>query len=243
MEVKDFEEYAGAGIRGKVDGSDILLGSDSFVCGYKKKDTPDSTKVFLKMDGQVLGFFEFSTRYREGLKSMVDSLNPFYDLELMSGDNDAERSYLSMVFGAKAQLQFNLKPAEKMEKVANLKSVGKKVMMIGDGLNDAGALQSSDVGVAISDDTNTFSPSCDAILDGSSLYRLPALLKFSKWNKRIIIITFCISLFYNIVGLFFAVQGALSPVVAAILMPISSISIVLLTTGLTFLVAKIKKLI
>jgi Cu+-exporting ATPase len=115
-------------------------------------------------------------------------------------------------------------------------------MMIGDGLNDAIALQQSDVGIAVSDDTNNFSPACDAILDGSSFTKLSDFLQVAKAGKNIILGTFILSLFYNLSGLFFAVQGILSPVIAAILMPASSISIVLIATVSTTLYAKQKGL-
>jgi Cu+-exporting ATPase len=110
--------------------------------------------------------------------------------------------------------------------------------MIGDGLNDAGALRRSNVGIAVSDDTNTFSPACDVILDGSALTRLPQFIRLAKAGKRVIAATFALSLVYNLIGVSFAVQGLLSPVIAAILMPASSISIVVLTTLSTRIIAR-----
>ena len=107
--------------------------------------------------------------------------------------------------------------------------------MIGDGLNDAGALKQSDVGIVISDNTNTFSPACDAILSGKNFALLNDLILYCQKQKRIIFSSFVLSILYNFCGLYFAVQGDLKPVIAAILMPISSISIVLLTTGMSAL--------
>ena len=119
-----------------------------------------------------------------------------------------------------------------------MQKAGKKVMMVGDGLNDAGALAQSDVGVVVSENINVFSPACDGILDASKFEQLPHFLKISKKGMKIIKWSFILSLLYNLVGLGFAVSGNLSPVVAAILMPLSSISIVFFTTISTYLIGR-----
>jgi Cu+-exporting ATPase len=109
----------------------------------------------------------------------------------------------------------------------------KKVMMIGDGLNDAGALQQSDVGLVITENLNNFSPSCDAILAADQLPKLPAFLQLARTAKRIVLAAYGLALIYNVIGLSFAVQGLLSPVIAAILMPLSSVTIVLFGMGMS----------
>lgn len=110
--------------------------------------------------------------------------------------------------------------------------------MVGDGLNDAGALQQSDVGLAVSDDINNFSPACDVLLQGEKLPLLPRYIRLAQDGQRIIKTSFGISLLYNVAGVSFAVTGQLSPVVAAILMPVSSITIVLFTTAATNFAAR-----
>jgi Cu+-exporting ATPase len=240
--VSEFEELLGKGIRGIVGGKYVILGSEFLVTGNEKSQDNLSTKVFLMIDGEVIGFFNFKNAYRPGLNQLVKSLKRDFDLKLISGDNDAEKENLEKIFGEKSTLLFNQKPDEKMQFVQNLRDSNHQVMMIGDGLNDAGALRTSNIGIAVSDDTNNFSPACDAILDGSSFDKIPAFIQLAKSGKKVIIATFVISLIYNIVGLAFAVQGILSPVVAAILMPASSISIVLLTTVSTSVIARFKRL-
>jgi Cu+-exporting ATPase len=136
------------------------------------------------------------------------------------------------------KLFFNQKPDDKLNFIKTLQQEGKQVLMIGDGLNDAGALKQSDVGFVISENTNVFSPACDGILDASQFKKIAAYLNFSKSGVKIIKWAFLLSLLYNLVGLSFAVTGHLRPVVAAILMPLSSISIVAFTTIATQYIGK-----
>jgi Cu+-exporting ATPase len=242
LEVNEFKELPGKGILGIVRGKNIILGSEFLITGSEKSSNNFSTKVFLMIDGNVIGYFNFKNAYRPGLNQLIKSLRGDFDLKLLSGDNDAEKENLEIIFGENATLLFNQKPDDKMQFVQNLRKRNRQVIMIGDGLNDAGALRQSNIGIAVSDDTNNFSPACDAILDGSSFDKIPAFIQLAKSGKKVIIATFIISLLYNIVGLTFAVQGILSPVVAAILMPASSISIVLLTTISTSVIARFKRL-
>lgn len=123
-----------------------------------------------------------------------------------------------------------------------LQKKNEKVLMIGDGLNDAGALVKSDVGISISEDINNFSPACDGIMDAKSFKKIKEFINFSKTSKKIIISSFVISFIYNFIGITIAVQGMLSPVISAILMPISSITIVIFTTLATNIMAKKRRL-
>jgi Cu+-exporting ATPase len=125
---------------------------------------------------------------------------------------------------------FNKKPEQKLDFIKQLQEKGSNVMMVGDGLNDAGALAQSDIGISISENVNVFSPACDAILDASQFQEISYYLKLSKKAILIIKMSFILSLLYNIIGLTFALSGNLLPLVAAIIMPLSTITIVSFVT-------------
>ncbi len=242
--IEHYDEQIGKGIQAAVDGVEIKLGSKNFVVGitgHYEEDT--TTKVLLSINGYVKGYFKIANKYREGLNKIIPELEKNYKLALLSGDNEGEKETLRKFFGKDAEMHFRQSPHDKLNFIQKLQLKDKKILMIGDGLNDAGALKQSDVGISISDDTNNFSPACDGILDSNSFSRLKDFILFSKTSKRIIYSSFILSLVYNIIGLGFAFQGALSPLIAAILMPLSSISVVLFTTLSTNILAKRKGLI
>lgn len=228
---KKFNELKGKGISGMINGSRVFLGSSDFILG---RNTGESgSRVYARIEDKILGHFIIKSRYRPSLSSVISALKKRFTLSLISGDNEAERVFLQPVFGEKSQLLFNKSPQDKLKYVRLLQLQGKSVVMVGDGLNDAGALKQSDVGIAVSDNINNFSPACDVIFDGKNFDKLPSLLNYCRKNKLIISGSFILSIIYNIIGLFFAVQGELEPVIAAILMPVSSVSIILFTTGLS----------
>ena len=140
-------------------------------------------------------------------------------------------------------MHFHQLPQQKLEFIERLQAAGKKVAMIGDGLNDAGALQQARVGISVTDDVTRFVPASDAIMSGDQLLRIDDFLRFATQSRRAILITFAFSLVYNVVGLYFGVQGRLSPLVAAVLMPLSSITVVLLTALLVYVYAKRARLL
>jgi Cu+-exporting ATPase len=240
-----FKEYAGKGLYAVADNVKIKMGSASFINADKSvfelQDT--NTAVHVMLNDVYKGRFIISNQYREGVTELVTSLhNKGYRLYLLSGDNEMEKETLSKIFGSSTSLHFNQSPQQKLDFINALQQNGQKVLMAGDGLNDAGALMQANAGVAVSDNTAQFSPASDAILDGSKVFLLDKFLAFARSGKKIVTASFVLSILYNIVGLSFAVQGILSPVVAAVLMPASSISIVLLVTLLSSISARFKNL-
>ncbi|MBI2271103.1 MAG: heavy metal translocating P-type ATPase metal-binding domain-containing protein [Bacteroidetes bacterium] len=237
LPVSHFKHFIGEGMEGIVEGKHIRIGSPSFVTGIKEH-APVAGKVYVRIDDKLTGHFIIQNEYRKGFEELIKQLSERYRLALVSGDNSAEQKRLIQLLGTESTILFDQSPENKLQFIEQLQKNGHKVVMIGDGLNDAGALKKSDAGIVVSDNINNFSPACDAILDGTMFSRLGSFFEYAKAGKKIIIGSFIISIIYNIIGLTFAVQGTLSPVIAAILMPISSISIVAFTTGVSTLVAK-----
>ena len=231
--VRDFKEYTGRGISAMVNNIPIKMGSAFFVSetnpGLISHDT--GTHVHLQIGDDIKGRFSISNHYRSGLKKEINKLKvKGYSLHVLSGDNNTEKATLQYIFGDDSAIRLGQLPLDKLEYIKLLQRNNKKVLMIGDGLNDAGALMQAEVGIAVSDNNARFTPACDAILDGAHITRLSKYLQYAKAGKKIVTASFILSILYNIVGLSFAVSAGLSPMVAAILMPASSISIVTFVT-------------
>lgn len=233
LPVKQYKEFKGFGTSAVIDNYEIKMGSSEFVLGQKSVHVNFGSRVYASINEEFVGCFVVKNTYRQGLKQVVESLKSKFSLKILSGDNTSEKDFLKELFGEEAEMQFEQKPEDKLRFVKDIQDMQHHVLMIGDGLNDAGALKQSDVGIAISDDTNNFSPACDAVLSGGSFPLLKELINYCRKQKIIIYASFILSILYNCVGLFYAVRGDLEPVIAAILMPISSVSIVLLTTGMS----------
>ncbi|QNK61889.1 heavy metal translocating P-type ATPase metal-binding domain-containing protein [Pedobacter sp. PAMC26386] len=225
--VEHYMEKVGRGISGRLDGHDVKLGSAAYL-GLKTQDK--GSVVHILIEGHYSGYFRSSQRWRDGFKQLALKLGQKADLHLLSGDQDHDRKTLTPFFPRMQQLHFQQSPQQKLDYILRLQETGAKVMMLGDGLNDAGALKQSNLGIAVTDDINNFSPGCDAILDGAAFKKIPQFIQQAKDAVKVIHMSFAISLLYNVVGLFFAVQGLLSPLMAAILMPVSTITIILFTS-------------
>ncbi len=238
IDPSEYSEIQGKGIHAKINGHVIKIGSEKFILGDVQNKEVKESRVYVEIDGTYKGFYGMHNVYRTGFASLINRLKNKYKLMVLSGDHDSEREVLQYMLGANDELHFKQSPEDKLHKIESLQAAGNKVMMIGDGLNDAGALKQSDVGIAVTDQANYFSPACDVIMDGQVFNKLDEFINFAKSSKKVILGSFVISVVYNLVGLYFAVQGNLSPVIAAILMPISSISIVLFTTTASSLFAR-----
>jgi len=239
--VKHIENKVGLGTYAKAGDLEILIGSRKLLQLYNigLEEAIQTSGVYIAINGIYKGLYKMNHQYRKGMGEMIEALQVMgYELHLLSGDHSNEKENLQRILGSAVPLLFEQNPEDKLNYIQFLQNQGKKVMMVGDGLNDAGALQKSDVGIAVTDQSHLFTPASDGILEGEQVSQLSHLLLFAKKAKRIIVLIFILSIMYNMVGMYFATRAQLSPMLAAILMPISSISIVSLSALLSFLYAR-----
>ena len=215
LKVSSFKDIPGKGIEGLIDGKLVAI--------YKFH-----RGTAVSINGKKNGYFEHSPILRKGLAKVIRELQKNYTLSLLSGDHNRHESYFKKIFLNNSELHFDANPKTKLHFIKDLQANGAIVMMIGDGLNDAGALQQADVGLVISEDNNNFSPSCDGVLSATIFNQFTSFIEYIQSSRKVIYMSYGFALLYNIVGLNYAVQGNLSPVIAAILMPLSSISIIIL---------------
>lgn len=232
--VENFSEISGKGYQAYVRGNLYKIGSAKYI-GQPSKN--HETAVYISKNGTFIGNYVFKNEYRANLKDLFAKLN-LYKIFILSGDNSSEKSQLKTIIPNVSSMAFNQSPEDKLNYIQKLQNDGMRVAMLGDGLNDAGALKQSNVGIAVSDDTNSFTPSSDVIMNGDKVSRLDDYLNVCKGSITVVKMTFGISILYNIVGLSFAVTGNISPLVAAILMPMSSITVISFTTVSTWILGR-----
>jgi len=234
------QEVPGKGILAYYDGRTWKLGRGHWAAG--KEPGIDETHSVFAVDNRIRGIFVFRGKYREGLADLFRRLAERYKLYVLSGDNESERPVLEKMLPEGTQMFFNQSVHDKTDFIASLQKEGRRVMMLGDGLNDAGALRQADVGIAVAEDVNVFTPSSDGIIKADRIPRLDRYLDTAIRARKIIYAAFVLAFIYNVAGLSFAVTDRLTPLVAAILMPLSSISVVVFVTVLTWWAArKLKK--
>jgi Cu+-exporting ATPase len=225
LNMTDWEEKTGLGLQAVIDNHQIKIGSSKWI--DVTREDQEKGNVFIEIDGTYMGYLSYQRTWREGAASFMNWAKSKGETYILSGDNDNEKDNLSQYFNIPVEnMYFKQTPTDKLAFIKALQLKGRKVFMLGDGLNDAGALRQANFGMVISENQNNFTPASDAILAASKLDKLAAYLSYAIISKRLVYLAYGFALIYNAIGLYFAVQGTLSPVVAAILMPTSSITVV-----------------
>ena len=232
--VQDFTAVSAKGIIGTIDNNHVCIGKASFL-EIPIAQQNENAGAYVSINNQFKGYFLLEQKLRPGTTNMLKELKADKRLSLFSGDNDRAKNLFNNTIES---LHFFLKPDDKLREIKNLQKQGDRVLMIGDGLNDAPALKAADCGFAVAETENCFFPSCDGLIKADQIYKLPKILRFVNKVDRVIFISFLASILYNIVGISFALANMLSPMVAAILMPACSITIIIVTWYLVHLMYK-----
>lgn len=221
--ITSYRECPGQGLEGQIQGRTWRLGSAAFT-GSSVPRSAEGTWVHLACDGQTQGAFFLTRPLRPDAAKLLQTLKEQgHPLHLLSGDGDGEAPRFVTWFGSE-HMHFQQSPQAKMDFVDRLDQVA----MVGDGLNDAGALRKATLGLAVADQLYAFTPSADALVEASSLGNLPEAIALATSARTTVKLLLAVSVAYNLVGLGFALQGWLSPLVAAVLMPLSSLTVVVL---------------
>jgi P-type Cu+ transporter len=234
---KQISEKPGMGLEATFADGVLRIGRASWVNhsdGQLQSEMHGDQAVAVSWNDETIGSFVPHNHLREGLAPMLGELRKRYDLSLLSGDGTKDIEQLEQALpGVFSSMKFRHDPAGKVAHIRELESQGKAVMMVGDGLNDAGALKAGHAGVVLAQDVTQFTPASSAILLHQDMARLPVFMRFARLTDRAGKESFYFSLLYNAVGLWFAATAQLSPVFAAILMPVSSISVALFAVART----------
>lgn len=235
--LEESQEHPGAGLKGISKHHRIAIGNDKLLAAEIEEELEEGI-TGIAIDGKLVAGLDREEVAREGLQEVLRELGKEYELSLLTGDSRKRALKLANHFPKASKFFWQQLPDEKLEHVKNLQENGRKVIMMGDGLNDAGALLQADLGIVLSEQLESFSPASDIILDSERFPRLPRLMKYAVSSKKLLKGALIISLIYNTIGLAFAVQGLLSPLVAAILMPLSSISVIVWGMASTYFMAR-----
>lgn len=228
LTLEDFQEIKGQGLSASYQNQHFIMGSAAFV---GNEQNAQGNELFLNVDSQT-AHIQFESKWRtKAIGAIIEKIGKEH-LYILSGDQPKDSDQLIALGFSPERMYFGLNPGQKSDQIKKLQSNGRQVLFIGDGLNDVGALGTAEIGIALSEDMFRFTPSCDAILEAKFFSQLPQMIEIGRYAKRVLQICLAFSLLYNLFGLSIAFTGQLTPLIAAILMPISSITIVILSTVL-----------
>jgi heavy metal translocating P-type ATPase len=245
--VTDFKNYPGLGVSAKLDGKEFLLGNKKLLeeqkISFKDFNEVESASsvVYVAEDNKLVGAIYLEDVIKESSISAIAAIKSLgLKTIMLTGDNKAVALKIAKEAGVD-EVEYELMPQDKDKIVAKIQAQGHKVMMVGDGINDAPALMRADVGVAIGAGTDIAIESSDVILARSDLNDVYSIIKLSKKTIANIKQNLFWAFIYNLVGIplaagaFYVLLGwKLNPIYAAFAMSVSSISVVLNASRLKF---------
>jgi P-type Cu2+ transporter len=250
----DVQQTSGAGIRGIVDGYHVSFGTLDFirrsvlelddetlasVAAFAKEGV---TPVAVAVDGEIISVLGIGDALRpEAIQTIRMLRERGWEVGILSGDHPAAVNAVAKKLGIVGDVRGGLSPEQKLATIDKSRYPGTTLVMVGDGVNDAAALAAADVGIAIRGGAEASLQAAPVYLADGKLSGVIGLVDASAATVRVIRRNFCISLFYNSFAVGLSVCGLINPLLAAILMPISSLTILSLTLGSrTFAVDDVK---
>lgn len=233
--LEDFEEISGLGVKATVNGSKIVIGDHRLLreCGINTKSLTEKSKgektgleIFLAIDGMAAGVFYIGDELKPGVENSIKKLiDSGIEPVMLTGDSEENAKSIAEKTGIKKYFSRVL-PNEKAEKVKQIQSLGKKVGMVGDGINDSPALAVADVGIAMGTGTDIAIETADLTLVKGDLDDLHKAIRLSRNTINTIRQNLFWAFIYNIIGIPLAVSGLLNPMIAAAAMAFSSVSVI-----------------
>ncbi|MBT3905947.1 MAG: cadmium-translocating P-type ATPase [Rhodospirillaceae bacterium] len=224
-EASDVEEVPGQGLRGIVNGKEIRLGRWDW-CGVEASQSGEM-ELWLKVGGRSPIRFTFSDQLRADAVRTISALQSRgLDVRILSGDRASVVGPLAEQLGVK-DWKAECLPAEKVTELEALKSQGHRVVMVGDGLNDAPALSAGFVSISPASAADVSQTAADFIFQGEGLGPVVTVLRTAKAANRLVIQNFGLALAYNAVAVPLAVAGLVTPLIAAVAMSASSVTVTL----------------
>ena len=237
----------GAGVSAHVEGRRITVGRCRGQGHQPERDTdgcedeaalstesdpeaPSATSVVeVRADGQLLGTIALADRLRQGAAAAVRDLGDMgLEVLMLTGDSAASARHVAGLLGlTEKQVRADLLPTDKEEVVDSLRRVGKRVAMVGDGVNDAPALGAADVGIAMGTGTDVAREAGDVVLVGSAPADLVETVRVARRARRIIMVNFVGTVVVDVVGMIAAGLGLLGPVAAALVHVVSESAFIL----------------
>lgn len=240
--VRDFRAIPGRGIEGTADNKDIIIGSEAFMKDRAlivpalsepiraltlPYEQAGDTVIYIGWNGMARGILVVSDCLREESANTVrEILMQKKRVTVVSGDNRITTAAIASAAGIDEVIS-EMSPQDKRDYILGLQQGGSRILMVGDGINDAPALTEASVGIAMGKGTDIAMESADAVLVRSDLSVIPYFMGLSKRAYRIIRQNIFWAFFYNIVAIPLAITGVLHPIIAAGAMAASSLFVVL----------------
>jgi Cu2+-exporting ATPase len=220
-------EIPGQGLEARTDAGVYRLGHRRFALGSDDgQRNTSSSEVVLSYNGAEIGVFEFQDIVRAGAVSAIGTLESMkLSMAILSGDRKAAVADLAKRIGIE-NWQAELSPKQKAETCASLAAKGGKVLMVGDGINDAPALAAAHVSIAPATAADIGRQAADFVFMHDNLEAIPMAMKVSRRAGRLIRENFALAIGYNVIAVPIALAGYATPLIAAVAMSTSSLIVV-----------------